>query len=287
MPVRTTRSTRGDTFTGAGSFTDPGADTWTGTVDYGDGSGVQPLALNPDKSFALSHSYADDGTYTVTVTVTDDDGGVGSDTLVVTVNNVPPSVDAGPDDTIDEGDTFTGAGSFTDPGADTWTGTVDYGDGSGVQPLALNPDKSFALSHPFATDGVYTVTVTVADDDGGVGSDTLVVTVNAVTEPEQTIFNLAARAKPGKINVTWAPVIGAAEYNVYRSNRQGGPYTLIAGGHQSNFAVYADGGLIGGQRYCYVVTSVTNGVESLQSNEACATPPVERGCTNCHVSSDR
>ena len=43
----------------------------------------------------------------------------------------------GADATIDEGTTFTRTRSFSDPGADTWTATVDYGDGSGVQPLAI------------------------------------------------------------------------------------------------------------------------------------------------------
>lgn len=96
------------------------------------------------------------------------------------VNNVPPAVDAGPDAILDEGDTFLSAGSFSDPGADTWTATVDYGDGSGVQSLPLNPDGSFALSNLYDDDGVYTVTVTITDDDGGVGIDTATVTVNNV-----------------------------------------------------------------------------------------------------------
>jgi hypothetical protein len=169
----------GSTFTQPGSFTDPGtADTWTATINYGDGSGNQPLALNPDKTFSLSHTYADNGVFTVTVTVTDDDGGSGSDTVQVTVNNVPPIVDAGADATINEGATFSSTGSFTDPGADTWTATVNYGDGSGSQPLTLNADKTFSLSHTYPDNGLYTVTVTVTDDDGGAGVDTVTVTVN-------------------------------------------------------------------------------------------------------------
>jgi len=40
------------------TFTDPGADTWTANVNYGDGSGVQPLVLT-GKTFSLSHVYAD------------------------------------------------------------------------------------------------------------------------------------------------------------------------------------------------------------------------------------
>ena len=49
--------------------------------------------------------------------------------------NTAPSANAGPDTTIDEGSRrIASLGSFTDPDSDTWTATVDYGDGSGVQP---------------------------------------------------------------------------------------------------------------------------------------------------------
>lgn len=167
----------GETFTSAGSFSDPGADTWVGAADYGDGSPPQSLTLNPDGSFALSHVYADNGAYVVTVEVTDDDGGVGTDTAIVTVNNVAPATDAGLDATINEGDAFTSTGSFSDPGADTWVAFADYGDGSPPQALALQPDKRFALSHTYANDGEFTVVVTVTDDDGDSGSDSAIVTV--------------------------------------------------------------------------------------------------------------
>jgi len=166
------------TFSGSGTFTDPGADTWSATVNYGDGSGVQPLTLS-GKAFSLSHVYTDNGSYTVTVKVTDDDGGVGTDTAIVTVNNVVPVVNAGSDATISEAGVFSGSGTFTDPGADTWSATVNYGDGSGVQPLTLS-GKAFSLSHVYADNGSYTVTVKVTDDDGGVGTDTAIVTVNNV-----------------------------------------------------------------------------------------------------------
>jgi hypothetical protein len=168
----------GDAFTSSGSFMDPGADTWTATVDYGDESGAQSLAL-ADKTFTLSHVYTDNGVYTVTVDVIDSDGDVGTDTVAVTVSNVSPIVDAGDDAAINEGQVFSSSGLFTDPGADTWTATVDYGDESGVQSLAL-AGKAFTLSHVYADNGVYTVTVTVTDDDGGVGTDTAQVTVNNV-----------------------------------------------------------------------------------------------------------
>src|SRR5262249_30580575 len=68
------------------------------------------------------------------------------------VNHVP-TVNAGPDATLNAGATFASTDSFTDPDPDTWTATVDYGDGSGAQPLALNADKTFSLQHVYATSG--------------------------------------------------------------------------------------------------------------------------------------
>ncbi len=77
----------------SGSFTDADSSSWTATVDYGDGSGVQALALASDKNFSLSHLYPQDGNYIVTVSVTDNDGATGSDTLSLEVSNVSPTVD--------------------------------------------------------------------------------------------------------------------------------------------------------------------------------------------------
>ncbi|MEZ5559640.1 MAG: PKD domain-containing protein [Pseudomonadales bacterium] len=177
--------TVGDTVSLApATFTDAGVeDTHTATIDWGDGSAPEAGTVAQGAgsgSVSGSHSYAAAGDYTVTVTVTDDEGDSGSDTLVVSVSEIPntaPAVDAGAGATIDEGDTFIGGGSFTDPDDDTWTATVDYGDGSGVQVLALNADKTFALSHQYLDDGLYTVTVTVSDGTDS-GSDTVSVTVN-------------------------------------------------------------------------------------------------------------
>ncbi len=84
----------------------------------------------------------------------------------VTVNNAPPNVYAGADTATDEGHFFTQLGSFADPGADIWTASVDYGDGTGVQPLTCDEkNKTFELNHAYADDGIYTVTVRNRDDD--------------------------------------------------------------------------------------------------------------------------
>ena len=112
------------------------------------------------------------------MTVTVDDGtAAGTDTVLVMVNavNATPVVNAGADATIDEGGTFTSSGSFTDPDTDTWTATVDYGDGSGVEWLPL-AGKTFSLSHTYTSRAGSPYTVTV-DDGTAAGTDTVLVTV--------------------------------------------------------------------------------------------------------------
>ena len=113
----------------------------------------------------------------VALRVTDDDGASHLVVATVTVVNVAPAVNAGPDQEVPTGAHFARIGSFADPGADTWTATVDYG--AGAVPLALAADKTFSLAHDYPDPGTYTITITVRDNDGGVGTDTVVVTVGA------------------------------------------------------------------------------------------------------------
>jgi N-acetylneuraminic acid mutarotase len=172
------------------AITDPDAgDSWTFSSGYptcgtgGDMVAGSASIDNTAKSATFRCIFPDGPTNpTVAVNVQDASGAASNEaTGVVTVANVAPTVNAGADRTIDEGSSFAQTGSFTDPGtADTWTATVDYGDGSGSTPLALNPDKTFNLAHAYGDNGTFTVAVTVTDDDGGVGTDTVTVTVKNV-----------------------------------------------------------------------------------------------------------
>jgi PKD repeat protein len=182
----------GTPFARDGSFLGAGAGPWTATVDYGDGAGARPLPLH-GQAFALAHTYPDNGTYAVTVTITDGHGVVGSAAFVVVVAEVAPVVQLGPDLTVGQGEPFAGAGSFTDPGADTWTAMVDYGDGTGPQALALAPDRTFALGHTYAAPGTYAVAVAIEDDDGGRGSATFTVTVDQRAAPTALIITSASQ----------------------------------------------------------------------------------------------
>jgi PKD repeat protein len=168
------------TLSGAAS-SDPDGDVLTYAWDFGDGTtgtGATP-----------QHTYADNGNYIVTLTVTDPAGAEATTTTSVTVFNVAPTVNAFAGGTVLPNQAYAATGSFGDPGADSWTATVDYGDGSGAQPLALS-GTSFSLSHAYAAAGSYTVTVTVTDDDGSSASKTATVTVLTA---QQGIANLVAQ----------------------------------------------------------------------------------------------
>ena len=168
----------GSTYTvNLGTVTDPGDDTVTSyIVNWGDGSS-DTYSSAGDKT----HTYADgDTTPTISVDLVDEDGThPAAGTLGITVNNVAPSIDPISDGAIDEGETYTDSGTFTDPGNDTWnTSTVDYGEGAGDQPLTISSTSTaFSLSNTYATSGSFTVTITVNDDDGGTDSITLTVVV--------------------------------------------------------------------------------------------------------------
>ncbi|MFG0248763.1 MAG: PKD domain-containing protein, partial [Phycisphaeraceae bacterium JB051] len=121
-------------------------------------------------------------------TVTDDDAGQSSETLQVTVAKVAPVVDAVDDQHVDECDTITFTGMITDAGsADTFFISWDFCD---VNTMTGNttPDQIYT------DNGIYTVTFTDTDDDGGQSSDTLQVTVSNIApvidsvSDDQTVF---------------------------------------------------------------------------------------------------
>jgi hypothetical protein len=81
----TASTTRGANFTASGSFSSPASGLFSATVDYGDGSGAQPVTLSPSHTCMCLHIYTNAGMFTVTVAVTDPFGLVGTQTLSVKV----------------------------------------------------------------------------------------------------------------------------------------------------------------------------------------------------------
>jgi hypothetical protein len=166
----------GGTFSQAGTFTDSNTDdTWTATVNYGEG-GTVPLTLT-GQTFSLSHVYASNGVFTVTVEVTDKSGAKGSGTATVTVTaaNTKPVINEilVPTDPVRIPQTITVTATVTDVGnRDPLTAVWKWDDPSlPVQTQTINTDPTtgkvtFSIQHPINSPDVYKVNLTVTDSGG-------------------------------------------------------------------------------------------------------------------------
>lgn len=199
----------GDTLTVSASFSDPGVDEpYTATIDFGTGDAPQPATVtmtstSPPQTGTVGGSltYGDDGAFTVTVSVTDDDGATGQASFVVTVGNVDPDVTTAVGAVVigQLGDPIHVDGRITDPGSDDITSTWHADDGSPdevqvslVNPPGADPDPSPSVQprdveHDFDRvfdDGcVRVLTFSAIDDDGG--ADELMVSVVLVGDDDE------------------------------------------------------------------------------------------------------
>jgi len=117
------------------------------------------------------------GTRTLGLRVTDSVGGT-TVLRTITVTAVSPTVAAIDDQQVDRGEALAVTGSFTDPGDNTWTATVDYGDGP--EPLPLDGNR-FTLTGSFDEPGSHAVRVQVCDDHQACGDTTFTVEVGTAS----------------------------------------------------------------------------------------------------------
>ena len=150
------------------SVTDPDANeaftySWTVTKN---GS---PYASSNDTSFSFTPD--DNGAYVVSVVVSDRAGATGSDSKTVNVTNVAPVITSvtGPTSAMQRGSAASINVGYTDAGsADTHTALFTWDDNT--TSVATCAAGMCTASHTFAAAGVYGVSVTLSDDDGGVAS---------------------------------------------------------------------------------------------------------------------
>jgi len=155
------------------SATDPEGDALTYDATFGDGETVTNVPIT-ESPFVVEHTYVDDAE-SLTFSVTVNDGGDGITTIAkkVTVMNVAPTVSeptvpAGP---IPAGSVITVSATFTDPGtADTHTGAIQWDVGGAFETAGVTTTDGIVTARKILAPGVYSVTLMVTDDDGGVGT---------------------------------------------------------------------------------------------------------------------
>ncbi len=189
--VTTFNATVGQTITfDASASNDPDGTIVSYLWEFGDGAtSDQPL---------VDHAYASPGTYTVVVTVTDDDGASAqaSGEIVVTgVANTPPvaAIQRSPlDVAVGTIVMFDGTQS-TDVDGQVVAYQWNFGDGV-ESPLPVT-------EHAYALAGTFNVSLTVTDNDGATGQRTTVVEVRDLGERLSATPNKGTLAPSGATTI--------------------------------------------------------------------------------------
>lgn len=168
---RDVSGTEGSPVTLAGGVSDPDGDAltiaWSATAASDvDAGAICTFANRSEPTTSLTCT--DDGIYTVTLTINDGTNPDVTDSATVTVANAAPSITSidAPVDPVAVNTAMNVSVPFTDPGInDTHVCRIDWGDASTA--TVVDPGTSpCAASHSYTAAGVYTLAVTVTDDDG-------------------------------------------------------------------------------------------------------------------------
>jgi len=177
----------------ASDSSDPDGTIVNYSWDFGDGT--------KGTGVSVQHAYSQDGTYTVTLTVTDDDGATDTSSATKTVlNRIPIASFTESAETVSIGESihFDASGSY-DPDGTIVNYLWDFGDG--------NTATGVEVDHAYEDDGVYTVTLTVIDDDDATGSATATKTV--LNQPPVPSFTMNESAT----EIIYVPINSSVNFN--------------------------------------------------------------------------
>lgn len=140
-----------------------------------------------------SHTYAAPGTYTVRLTVTDDDGATSTTTRTVSTEtpNIGPTAAFTP--TVNNLSVSVNGSGSSDPDGTISSYSWNWGDGTANSTGAT-------ASHTYATAGSKTITLTVVDDDGTPGTTSRTVTTVAPNTAPTASFTASANGLVVSVN---------------------------------------------------------------------------------------
>jgi gliding motility-associated-like protein len=155
-------------------------------------SGPNTAGFSSNTSPSINYTGLIAGSYTFTLTVTDNDNLTGSDQVVVTVlpepPNAAPDANAGPDRTITlptNSVNLTGSGTDSDGTISTYAWTQN----TGPNTATISTPGAAATTMSGLIEGVYTFTLTVTDNKGSTDNDQVIVTVLPVPPNSLPIAN--------------------------------------------------------------------------------------------------
>ena len=211
----------------------PGATIVRKQWDWGDGSPLE------DAPFPAKHTYAKDGTYTITVTAYDSNGLTTTKTVTVIVScGTPPRLTLSPPVVNCRTVTVQGAATATTSGTRITRIHWDWGDGRSED---LGP-PGFPATHTYAKDGTYAITVTAYDSNGLSATQTQFArvacapTTNPLWELGTDVAKGVAagafsRAFPAALaDMMYLPVYGLPIGSMFAGSLLGGIIGGIAGG---------------------------------------------------------
>jgi PKD repeat protein len=176
---------------------DPGrpASHYSASVNWGDGSGTSAATVSADPGGGYdvnaSHTFANPGSYTTTVAISDPDGSQTTAVAQTSVADAPLS-SAGIAINAVAGQAFpANLAVFTDADAGRpashYSASVSWGDGSTTAAPTITADPvggyEVSSSHTYAKAGSYTITVTIADAGGSRAVATSTATVTSPPPP--------------------------------------------------------------------------------------------------------
>ncbi len=176
------------------TFDDIPGTTHSATINWGDGTADESGTVNQGlQTITGTHVYADDGMYTVTITVTDlvTSSRTDTDLLTIAVINAAPTVEAGADILALVGTPVKlPSTTFNDLGTlDTHTAEVDWEGNATYVPATVDEtpfgppgdpagaDGQVTAMNMYSETGIFNVCVKVIDDDTGEGEDCLTIIV--------------------------------------------------------------------------------------------------------------
>jgi hypothetical protein len=170
-----------------------GFETYTCTVDYGDGSAILPGAWVPTgwsddlpRCVFPDHMYPAVGTYIVTAVVTDSGGASGSTQSFETIGPAIPVIQSvSMPSSVTEGSATSASAVFMPtPLNETYTCTVDYGDGTGPLAGVVTGSTCQGPSHTFGLPSSLMITIVVTSAGG---QSSTAWAVSAVTDVDPIV----------------------------------------------------------------------------------------------------